>query len=161
MLNAPGGSKEQGGSETDDECLPPRFADTLAERNRPMSRTMEWCGWTTSSFEEFPAECSCIWAECKCGHSKHVKSEIVQTEVCNQMIKAQATWIALDYCTLTKTDIVTPGQQHHYIPPPPPSRSAKICGVKRGWNPLAAAMKGGHTSLCLQQSRAYLWSRMT
>ena len=58
LLNAPGGSKEQGGSETDDECLPPRFADTLAERNRPMSRTMEWCGWTTSSFEKFLAEYS-------------------------------------------------------------------------------------------------------
>ena len=34
LLDTSGGSEEQGGSETDDECLPPCCADTLAERNR-------------------------------------------------------------------------------------------------------------------------------
>ena len=63
VLEAPSGSKEQEGSEIDDECLPPHFVDILAGRSRPMSRAMEWCGWTTSSFEKFPAECRCIWTE--------------------------------------------------------------------------------------------------
>ncbi len=75
VLEAPSGSKDQEGSEIDDECLPPHFVDIFAGRSRPMSRAMEWCGWTTSSFEKFPAECRCIWAECKCGHSKDVRSE--------------------------------------------------------------------------------------
>ena len=161
VLDAPSGSKGQGGSETDDGCLPPHFVDIFAGKNRPMSGAMEWCGWTTSSCEKFPAECSYIWAEYKCGHSKDVKSESVQTEGFNQVRRAQATWIAPDCRTLTKTDIGTPGQQHHHTPPSPPLRSAKICGVKPGWNPVAAAPKDGHTSLCRQQNRQYLWNRMT
>ena len=84
VLDAPSGSKEQGGSETEDACLPPHCADTFAGKNRPRSRAMEWCGWTTSSFVKFPAECSCIWAECKCGHSKNVESDSVQTEAFNR-----------------------------------------------------------------------------
>ena len=73
VLDAPSGSKERGGSETENECLPPHFADTFAGKNRPMIRAMEWCGWTTSSFVKFPADCSRIWAECKCGHKKNKK----------------------------------------------------------------------------------------
>ena len=140
LLDTSGGSEEQGGSETDDECLPPRCADTLAERNRAMSRTMVWRGWTTSSFGKFLAEYSCIWAECKCRHSKHVESETVQTEVFSQMRRAQATWIALDCRALTKTDIVTPGQQRHYIPPPPPLRRAKEL-----WNKIRLGPSSGST----------------
>ena len=49
-----------------------------------MSRTMEWYGRTTSSFVRFPAECSCIWAECKCVHSNNVESGSVQTEAFNR-----------------------------------------------------------------------------
>ena len=84
VLVAPSGSKEQGRSETDDECLPPHSADIFAGSNRPMCRAMEWCGRTTSSFVKFPAECSCIWAECKCGHSKNAESDSVQTEAFNR-----------------------------------------------------------------------------
>ena len=121
VLDVPSNSEEQEESDTDDECLPPHFVDIFAGKNRPMSRAMEWCGWTTSSFEKVPAECGCIWAECKCGKSKDVKLESVQTEVFNQMRRAQATWIALDCRTLTKASIPIPGQKH----PPKPLRSAE------------------------------------
>ena len=151
VLETSSSNKEQEGAETDDECLPPHFVDIFAGKNRPMSRAMEWCGWTTSSFEKFPAECRCVWAECKCGHSKDVRLESVQTEVFNQMRRAQATWIALDCRTLTKADIVPPSQQHHYEPEAPPLRSAEdlwgrtrleASGSSTGWwahQPLSAA----------------------
>ena len=124
VLDVPSGSKEQEESEADDECLPPHFVDTFAGKNRPMSRAMERCGWTTRSFEKFPAEGGCNWIEYKCGKSKDVKLESVQTEVFNQK-QAQATWIALDCRTLTKTSIPTPGQKHHYEASPTPLRSAE------------------------------------
>ena len=74
VRDAPSGSKEQGGSET----------DIFAGRNRPMSRAMRWCGWTTSSFVKFLAECCCIWAKCKFGHCRNVESASVQTEAFNR-----------------------------------------------------------------------------
>ncbi len=49
-----------------------------------MSRTMEWRGRTTSSFAKFPAECSCIWAECRRGHSKSAEKDSAQTEAFNR-----------------------------------------------------------------------------
>ena len=49
-----------------------------------MIRTIEWCGWTTSSFVKFPADCSRIWAECRCGHSKNAESDSVRTEAFNR-----------------------------------------------------------------------------
>ena len=85
-----------------------------------MSRAMEWCGWTASSFEKFPAGCMCGW-KCKCGRSKDVKLESVQTEIFNHMQRAQATWIALDCCISTKASSPIPGQEH----PPKPLRSAE------------------------------------
>ena len=133
VLDVPSGSEEQEESEADDECLPPHFVDIFAGKNRPMSRAMEWCSWTTSSFEKFPAECGCIWAECKCGKSKDVKLESVQTEVFNQK-QAQATWIALDCRTLTKTSIPTPGQRHHCDTSPTPLARQKTCGAKQDWS---------------------------
>ena len=42
VRDAPSGSKERGGSETEDKCLPPHLADTFAGKNRPMIRAMEW-----------------------------------------------------------------------------------------------------------------------
>ena len=60
----------------------------------------------------------------RCGQSKDVKSENVQIEIFNQMRRAQATWIAHDCRTLTKTDALTPGQQHLYGASPPPLCSA-------------------------------------
>ena len=91
LLAAPSNSKEQGGSATDNECLPPHVTDSLAERNRPMSRAMECRGRTTSSFVKFPAECSCIWAECKCVHSNNVESGTGKprpsAEASNQVIR--------------------------------------------------------------------------
>ena len=56
VLTAPSCREEQRRAETDDECLLPQFVDIFAGKNRPMSRAMDWCGWTTSSFEKFPAE---------------------------------------------------------------------------------------------------------
>ena len=62
-----------------------------------MSRDMEWCGWTTSSFEKFPAECRCIGLSASAKKkAKGVKMESVQIEVFNQMRRAQTTWIALE-----------------------------------------------------------------
>ena len=52
--SAPVATEEPRESETEDEYLPPHFVDIFAGRNRPISRAMEWCGWTTSSFEKFP-----------------------------------------------------------------------------------------------------------
>ncbi len=52
-----------------------------------MCRTMEWCGWTPSSFAKSPAECSCIWAEDKCGQSKNVRSNSAQTEAVNRSLQ--------------------------------------------------------------------------
>ena len=49
-----------------------------------MSRAMEWCGRTISSFVKFPAECSCIWAECRRGHSKSTEKDSAQTEAFNR-----------------------------------------------------------------------------
>ena len=85
-----------------------------------MSRAMEWCGWTASSFEKFPAGCRCGW-KCKCGKSKDVRVKSVQTEVFNHMRRAQATWIALDCCTLTKVSNPITGPEHL----PNPLRSAE------------------------------------
>ena len=48
-----------------------------------MSRTMEWCGWTISSFVKFPAECGCIWAGCRRGHTR-VPRRTSHTEACNR-----------------------------------------------------------------------------
>ena len=61
-----------------------------------MSRAMEWCGRTTSSFVKFPAECSCIWAECKCGHSKNVESDSVQTEAFNRGLQPDEQSVLLE-----------------------------------------------------------------
>ena len=85
---------------------------------------MEKCGWTTRSFERSPAEYGCNWVECKCGEKQGCQFESVQTAVFNQK-QAQATWIALDCRTLTKTSIPTPGQKHHYETSPTPLRSAE------------------------------------
>ena len=61
-----------------------------------MGRAMEWCGRTTSSFVKFPAECSCIWAECKCGHSKNVESDSVQTEAFNRGLQPDEQSVLLE-----------------------------------------------------------------
>ena len=45
---------------------------------------MEWCGRTTSSFAKFPAECSCIWAECRREHIRNADKESAQTEASNR-----------------------------------------------------------------------------
>ena len=79
-----------GDADTSDEYAPPHFVDIFAGRNRPMSRAMEWCGWTTNSFEKFPVDCKCGW-KCRCGKAKDVRSDCVQTEIFNHMQKAQAT----------------------------------------------------------------------
>ena len=153
VLDVPSGSEEQEESEADDECLPPHFVDIFAGKNKPMSRAMEWCGWTISPFEKFPAECGCVWAECKCGKDKDVKLESVQTEVFNQK-QAQATWIALDCRTLTKTSIPTPGQKHHYEASPTPLRLTEDLWGKARLEPITAAVACGQTNLCRQQNEA-------
>ena len=79
-LDVPSGSKEQQRSETDNECLSPHFVDIFAGKSRPMSRAMEWCGWTTSSFEKFPAECRCIWVERKCGKAKMSRWKVCRSK---------------------------------------------------------------------------------
>ena len=119
VLDVPSGSKDREEPDTDGERLPPHFVDIFAGKNKPTSRAMEWCGWATSSREKSSAECGCTRAECKGGKSKDVKLESVQTEVFNQMWKAQATWITLGCRTLTKVSTPIPGQRH----PPKPLRS--------------------------------------
>ena len=106
-------------ADIDDGCSPPHFVDIFAGRNRPMSRAMEWCGWSTKYFEKFPAGCKCGW-KCKCGKAKDIRVDHVQTEVFNHMQKAQATWIAFDSCTLRKSSSAMTGQEHL----PKPLRSA-------------------------------------
>ncbi len=107
-------------SQTPTESAYHRTLSTSSQgRNKPTSRAMEWCGWATSSREKSSAECGCTRAECKGGKSKDVKLESVQTEVFNQMRKAQATWITLGCRTLTKVSTPIPGQRH----PPKPLRS--------------------------------------
>ena len=120
VLDHQSSSEEREDADTSDECAPPHFVDIFAGRNRPMSRAMEWCGWTTNSFEKFPAGCKCGW-KCKCGKTKDVRLDCVQTEIFNHMQKAQATWIALDSCTLTKVSSPMTGQEHL----PKPLRSAE------------------------------------
>ena len=79
-LDVPSGSEEQQEPETDDEYLSPHFVDIFAGKNRPMSRAMEWCGWTTSSFGKFPAECRCIWVERKCGKAKMSRWKVCRSK---------------------------------------------------------------------------------
>ena len=157
--DAPRDSEEPRESETEDECLPPHFVDIFAGRNRPMSRAMEWCGWTTSSFEKFPADCSCSWAECRCGKSKDVRLESVQTEAFSEMRRAQATWIALDCHTLTKPTFLHVGSSITTKLHTHPCGRQKICGAKRGWNPAAVAPIGG-LHRCRRKSEASYWNRM-
>ena len=61
MLDHQSGSEGLVEADTGDECSPLHFVDILDGKNRPMSRAMDWCGWSTSSFEKFPAVCSCVW----------------------------------------------------------------------------------------------------
>ena len=68
----------------------------LAGRNRPMCRAMEWCGRTPSSFAKSPAECSCIWAEYKCGQSKNVGSDSAQTEAFNRGLQPDKQSVLLE-----------------------------------------------------------------
>ena len=91
VSDAPGGSKEQRESET----------DIFAGRNRPMSRAMKWCGWTTSSFVKFLAECCCIWAKCKCGHCRNVESGNVQTEAFNRGLHPDEQSVLVEQSDLT------------------------------------------------------------
>ena len=72
-LDVPSGSEEHQESETDNECLSPHLVDIFAGKDRPMSRDMEWCGWTTSSFEKFPAECRCIGLSASAREKKTAK----------------------------------------------------------------------------------------
>ena len=130
MLTAPSCREEQRKSEADDECRRPHVVDILAGKNRPMSRATNWCGWTTSSFEKFPAVYSCTWSECKCGQSGDTKSEKEQIETFNQMRRAQAMWSALDCLALTKANTPTPDQQHHYGTPPHHCARKTTCGAK-------------------------------
>ena len=129
------GSKEREEADTDGECLPLHFVDIFARKNRPTSRAMEWCGWTTSSLKKSPAGCGCNREVCKRGKSKDVKMESVQTEVFNQMRRAQATWIALDCCTLTKASILIPDQEH----PPEPLRSVQDLRSKASLEPSSSS----------------------
>ena len=120
---------------------------------------MEWCGWTTSSLENSPTECGCTREECKRGKSKNVKMESVQTEVFNQMRRAQATWIALDYCTLTKASILIPDQEH----PPEPLRSVQDLRSKASLEPSSSssgAQLPKATNPCQQLNRAFCWDRV-
>ena len=149
--DAPRDSEEPRESETEDECLPPHFVDIFAGRNRPMSRAMEWCGWTTSSFEKFPADCSCSWAECRCGKSKDVRLESVQTEAFSEMRRAQATWIALDCHTLTKANIPTCGQQHHHEASHTPLRSAEDLWGKARLEPSSNSTDWGPPPLSAEE----------
>ena len=79
-LDVPSGSEEHQESETDNECLSPHLVDIFAGKDRPMSRDMEWCGWTTSSFEKFPAECRCIGLSASARNKK--KNERCQDGKC-------------------------------------------------------------------------------
>ena len=66
-----------------------------------MSRAMKWCGWTTSSFVKFLAECCCIWAKCKCGHCRNVESGNVQTEAFNRGLHPDEQSVFLEQSDLT------------------------------------------------------------
>ena len=61
VLGHQSGSEVLETADTGDECSPPHFVDIFDGKNRPMSRAMDWCGWSTSSFERSPAGCSCAW----------------------------------------------------------------------------------------------------
>ena len=145
-------SEVRGDADSSDKCAPPHVVDIFAGRTRPMSRAMEWCVWTTSSFERFPVDRRCVW-ECRCGEAKDVRSDCVQTEIFNHTQKAQATWIALDSCTPTRVSSPITGQGHS----PKPLRSAEdLCGgtslepnkysrekqQTRGSEPLSAEERG-------------------
>ena len=61
VLDHQSGSEVLEEADTGDECSPLHFVDILDGKNRPMSRAMDWCGWSTSSFERSPAGCRCAW----------------------------------------------------------------------------------------------------
>ena len=61
-----------------------------------MCRAMEWCGRNPSSFVKSPAECSCIWAECKCGQNKSGESDSVQTEAFNRGLQPDEQSVLLE-----------------------------------------------------------------
>ena len=145
-------SEVRGDADSSDKCAPPHVVDIFAGRRRPMSRAMEWCGWTTSSCERFPVDCRCGW-ECRCGKAKDVRSDGVQTEILNRMQKAQATWIALDSCTPTRGSSPITGQGH--LPKPlrsaeelwgrtslEPNRYSREKQQTRGSEPLSAEERG-------------------
>ena len=148
---APVATDEPRESETEDEHLPPHFVDIFAGKNRPMSRAMEWCGWTTSSFEKFPAVCSCIEAVCKCGKSKDVRLDSVQAEVLSSMRRAQATWIALDYSTLSCSDIPSCEQQQHHGALHTPLRSAEDLWGRARLEPSSNCTEVSHPPLSAEE----------
>ena len=71
-----------------------------------MCRAMEWCGRTPSSFTKSPAECSCIWAEYKCGQSKNGGSDSAQTEAFNRGLQPDMQSVLLE-----QNDLVTVGKE--------------------------------------------------
>ncbi len=80
-------------ADTGKECSPPHSVDIFDGKNGPMNRAMDWCGWSTSSFERSPVGCRCGW-RAKCGRSSDVEIRGVQTEIFSHILRAQAIRIA-------------------------------------------------------------------
>ena len=71
-----------------------------------MCRAMEWCGRNPISFARSHAECSCIWAEYKCGQSKNVGSDSAQTEAFNRGLQPDKQSVLLE-----QNDLVAFGKE--------------------------------------------------
>ena len=115
VLDHQSGSEVLGEAVTGDECPPPPFVGICVGTNRPMNRTMDWCGWTTSFCEEPAAGYCCVWKN-MCVDSINVEVEVVHAGIFSHLQKAQAIWFTPGCCTWSEAS--SPIRVQGHLPKP-------------------------------------------